>query len=69
MLPSLQGYPELRKCSVPVAGHPPPARHGPWMARSNRRRIRLSLTGEAAYLQTDDDEKPAIVAEFPPDPP
>lgn len=27
------------------------------------------LTDEAAYLWTDDDEKPAIVAEFPPDPP
>ena len=28
----------------------------------------LALTAEGAYLQTDDDEKPAIIAEPPPDP-
>jgi hypothetical protein len=27
-----------------------------------------ALTDEAAYLQTDDDEKPAIIPEPPPDP-
>jgi hypothetical protein len=27
-----------------------------------------ALTDEGAYLQTDDDEKPAIIAEPPPDP-
>jgi hypothetical protein len=26
-----------------------------------------ALTDEAAYLQTDDDEKPAVIAEPPPD--
>jgi hypothetical protein len=32
------------------------------------RRVRLRLTDEAAYLQTDDDEKPAISPDPPPDP-
>ena len=32
------------------------------------RRVRLALRDEAAYLQTDEDDKPAIIAEPLPDP-